>query len=1223
MYVSLHNHTAMGSNTRGFLDSINRVEDLIDYTFELGHKGVAITDHDCITAHMDAVDYINSKRKEAEESGDEDLIKRWNEYRLILGNEIYLCSRKQIEEDKEYKFWHFILLSKDIIGHKQIRELSTRAWTQNAFTWVNIRTPTFYDDLFEIVENDRGHLMSSTSCLGGFGPKLILDAYNENPNNPDYSLVKKWLNRMLKCFGEGNFFLELQPSIQEDQRIVNLAYLQLSKELNIPYIITVDAHYLKKEDRPIHEAFLKSNEDSGKDREVGDFYATTYIMSEEEIHEHMDEYMGYEVVQLGLDNTILAQKQVQEYNFDKPLDIPYEPDNIEEPDEKLYNKYAPYMEHLSYFYNSSHPSDRHLVREIVNKIEEKPEELANQKTYDAINTCLNVIKNTSEKMGTQWSAYLIQTRAFVDAIWACDSICGPSRGCFVPGTKILMADGTQKNIEDVKIGDKVISHLGYIREVKNTFSYDIEEEIYTIKGRGGEPVQCTNNHKFYMKECKKCENPSRKQSWCTERCKSYNKKCSFQKTQEIKWIEAQNIEIGDMLSYPKVKLSKQEQKIIDLSKYEEHGFFDDNLIWTCRCNHNYQPLDKHPRFIPIDKEFAYMAGVYLGDGWVRSGNRQEIGFVFNINSPKEMESKERIKTYWENMGYNIKEDISSNNSMIVLRLNKTYLHSFFKENFGNDAYDKKVPSFLLVDNPEIIGSLLEGLMNSDGSYDSKKVKRFCYDSVNYNLISQIRMLFGYMGLYGGIIERIPEDTREAFLNSKKSYKITYSGKQIFERAYNFLPWSHVIKKGKFATNYYVEDDNNFFFRTEFIEKSWYKGKVYDLNIDIDNSFVANNYCVHNSGAGFILLYILGITQINPLKEETPLYYWRFLHEYRASPLDVDLDCDGNKREEIVDYLKAKYGGYRRVFNVQTLLTVKSKNAIQIACRGLGIPSEEAQFLSSFIGQERGIQHSLGQTFYGDEKDNIPPNTEFANLMTNKYPEVWEVAQRIEGLVVGVGQHAGGVVLSSTDVVDSSALMRSSSGTIISQNDLHKIERESLIKWDLLGVDYCGKIKICLELLAKYGYIEWQESLKATYEKYIDVYHIERDNPEIWDMIDHHKIISLFQMEKQTGIQAISIAEPRSLIDLSALNSVMRLMAPEPGAESPLERYGRFRKDITLWYKEMEDYGLTEHEQQVVRKYAEKTYGLLPNQENFMLIVQDPEVGGFDLLWADRLRKSIA
>ena len=176
---------------------------------------------------------------------------------------------------------------------------------------------------------------------------------------------------------------------------------------------------------------------------------------------------------------------------------------------------------------------------------------------------------------------------------------------------------------------------------------------------------------------------------------------------------------------------------------------------------------------------------------------------------------------------------------------------------------------------------------------------------------------------------------------------------------------------------------------------------------------------------------------------------------------------------------------------------------------------------------------------------------------------------------------------------------------------------------MLGVDYCGKIKICLDLLVKYNYIEWQGTLKSTYEKYIGVYNIERDNPEIWDMIDEHKIISLFQMEKQSGIQAIAIAKPRSLTDLSALNSVMRLMAPEPGAETPLERFGRFKKDIKLWYQEMTDYGLSKHEQEVVRKYAESTYGLLPNQENFMIAVQDPEIGGLDLIYADKLRKSVA
>ena len=192
-----------------------------------------------------------------------------------------------------------------------------------------------------------------------------------------------------------------------------------------------------------------------------------------------------------------------------------------------------------------------------------------------------------------------------------------------------------------------------------------------------------------------------------------------------------------------------------------------------------------------------------------------------------------------------------------------------------------------------------------------------------------------------------------------------------------------------------------------------------------------------------------------------------------------------------------------------------------------------------------------------------------------------------------------------------------------QSVLLEITEKTLIKWDLLAINALQKIHICLNLLLEDGYIEWQGSLKATYEKYCGVYNIERDNPKIWEMINNHEIMSFFQMEKQTGYQAIAIGHPTSLVDLSALNSVMRLMPPNPEAETPLERFGRYKKDITLWYKEMKDYGLTKHEQEVVRKYAEKSYGLLPNQEDFMMAVQDPEIGGFDLLWADRLRKSIA
>ena len=117
-------------------------------------------------------------------------------------------------------------------------------------------------------------------------------------------------------------------------------------------------------------------------------------------------------------------------------------------------------------------------------------------------------------------------------------------------------------------------------------------------------------------------------------------------------------------------------------------------------------------------------------------------------------------------------------------------------------------------------------------------------------------------------------------------------------------------------------------------------------------------------------------------------------------------------------------------------------------------------------------------------------------------------------------------------------------------------------------------------------------------------------------------MSLFQFEKQSGWQAIELGKPKSLTEMAALNSVMRLMAID-GGESPLERYARFRNNIEEWYAEMQEYGLTEEEQEFCKKHAGRTYGLLPNQEQFMQIVQAPEVGRYNLLWADKLRKSIA
>ena len=164
--------------------------------------------------------------------------------------------------------------------------------------------------------------------------------------------------------------------------------------------------------------------------------------------------------------------------------------------------------------------------------------------------------------------------------------------------------------------------------------------------------------------------------------------------------------------------------------------------------------------------------------------------------------------------------------------------------------------------------------------------------------------------------------------------------------------------------------------------------------------------------------------------------------------------------------------------------------------------------------------------------------------------------------------------------------------------------------------------ICLDLLTEQNYIE-DDSLQARYEKTIGIYNLEREDRDMWQMTWDHKVQSLFQMEKQSGIQGIALTHPESVDDLATLNSVIRLMAQEKGAEQPLNKFARFKKNINLWYQEMDDYGLTLEEQKILEPIIKLSYGICESQEGFMQLVQMPECGGFDLTWADRLRKSIA
>ncbi len=279
------------------------------------------------------------------------------------------------------------------------------------------RVPTYYQDLFDIIGADPGHVIGSTACLGGALATQILRG------TPDDKLIL-WMSQLQALFGQGNFYLEMQPSNNVEQITVNKKLLQFSQQLGIEYIITTDTHYLKKEDRPIHKAYL--NAQNG-DREVDEFYATTYLMSDEELRAFFP-YLSEGELQSAFQAIQKIADACENYSLLKPLKIP---ELLWRPVKHYSSRYAQIfidkMPTLQKFVESPYHSDRYLVDAIIAGIEEH-EDLQNEKAYAALEDNLQRTWESSEVNKARWSAYYLNLQKNIDECWNAGTIVGPARG---------------------------------------------------------------------------------------------------------------------------------------------------------------------------------------------------------------------------------------------------------------------------------------------------------------------------------------------------------------------------------------------------------------------------------------------------------------------------------------------------------------------------------------------------------------------------------------------------------------------------------------------------------------------------------------------------------------------------------------------------------------------------------------------------------------------------
>ena len=435
-FFDVHAHTEY-SNIR-LLDCINHPKELIDRAIELGLSGCSITDHEALCSHM----IVNKYAKEIKE--------KYPDFRIALGNEIYLTETR----DSGQKYYHFILLAKDELGYRALKELSSIAW-YNVYTDRRMeRVPTLKNELSEVMAKYKGHVVATTACFGGelstnlYGMALAQVTGDEAMAREYYNNACKFIDYCIDTFGRENFYIECAPSTKNDQVIVNKKLLGVAKAYGLNMVVGTDAHYLKKEDRFVHKSYLNSK---GGEREVDDFYEFTYLQSPAEVRANL--YKAFEddkVIDWIFKCSLKLKDEIDFYSLEHHQSIP----EVEVKDypkrgyinytasQSVLDNWTEQYSILMDLFDSDNIQERYWVNQCFEALMDKNIGL-DDRYLARLNEEARVKRVIGEKLQTCMFAYPNTLQHYIDLFWKCGSTVGAGRGSACSGLNHYLLGVTQ------------------------------------------------------------------------------------------------------------------------------------------------------------------------------------------------------------------------------------------------------------------------------------------------------------------------------------------------------------------------------------------------------------------------------------------------------------------------------------------------------------------------------------------------------------------------------------------------------------------------------------------------------------------------------------------------------------------------------------------------------------------------------------------------------------
>ena len=351
-----------------------------------------------------------------------------------------------------------------------------------------------------------------------------------------------------------------------------------------------------------------------------------------------------------------------------------------------------------------------------------------------------------------------------------------------------------------------------------------------------------------------------------------------------------------------------------------------------------------------------------------------------------------------------------------------------------------------------------------------------------------------------------------------------------------------------------------------------------------------------SAAGSLVSYALGITSVDPLKFD--LLFERFLNPERISPPDIDVDFCEERRGEVIEYVRERYGR-SSVGQIVTFGTMKARAAVKDVARVLGVPPGEADRLTKLIPSNPGQP-------YVSLKEAIAQVADLRELVNQNptYQRLVDFASRIEGLARHISVHAAGVVIAPgplTDYVPVCTMPGKGTGSgaaedaIITQYDMVGLEKVGMLKMDFLGLTTLTVLHRAVQTI--------QERRGVT----VDLDELPLDDPGTYRLLQTGRTAGVFQFESGLATDALVRMKCDRFDDLVATNALVRPGPLDSGMHLVYIRRKRGEEPVR--------YALPE-----LREILAPTYGVIVYQEQVMRIAN--VLAGYSLAEADVLRKAV-